>query len=108
MNLVGLRCVEGKIIYQRHAAPLYSLDWSPDGFNLAAGSSNHNIFMYDAVSGDRYDTLVGSNDLVTTIAWSPDGRTLASTAGGYITDPALNVTSVVQGPDMNIRLWTFR
>jgi WD40 repeat protein len=98
----------GSPIYQRQTAPLYGLDWSPDGQYLAMGSSNHDIYVYEAMSGTLYDTLEGSDDLVTTVARSPDGNTLASTAGGYLTDPGLNVTFVVQGPDMNVRFWTQR
>jgi len=93
----------GHVVHREHAKPLYGLDWSPDGRLLAAGSGDHQIYVYDAADGTPYDTLVGHDDLVTAVAWSPDGRTLASTAGGQLHSPAL--TSVVLGPDMNVRLW---
>jgi WD40 repeat protein len=93
----------GDVVHREHAKPLYGLDWSPDGRLLAAGSGDHQIYVYDAADGTPYDTLVGHDDLVTAVAWSPDGRTLASTAGGQLHSPAL--TSVVLGPDMNVRLW---
>jgi len=93
----------GDIVRREHTKALYGLDWSPDGRLLAAGSADHQIYVYDAADGTPYDTLVGHDDLVTAVAWSPDGRTLASTAGGQLHSPAL--TSVVLGPDMNVRLW---
>src|SRR5262249_43772330 len=46
------------------------------------------IYLFDADSGDRVDTLTGHDDVVTAVAWSPDGATLASTAGGPPIRPA--------------------
>jgi WD40 repeat protein len=98
--------VTGRVVYRKRTAPLYGLDWSRDGRYLAAGSEDHHIHVYEAASGSLYDTLVGHEDLVTTVAWSPDGRTLASTAGGPLHSPVL--TATVAGPDMSIRLWSPR
>jgi hypothetical protein len=40
------------------------------------------------------------------VAWSPDGETLASTAGGPLISQSLNQS--VRGPDDTVRLWTWR
>lgn len=62
--------------------------------------------MYDTDANALYDTLEGHDDLVTALAWSPDGETLASTAGGPLLKQAL--VDVSDGPDQTIRLWQWR
>jgi WD40 repeat protein len=96
---------------KRHNAPttytyagLYGLDWSPDGTLIAAGSADKNIYVFSAGNGALYDTLVGSATTVTAVAFSPNSRTLASTAGGPLLSEAYN--DVIQGPDDAIHLWS--
>jgi WD40 repeat protein len=85
---------------------LHGLDWSPDGALVAAGGADHAIHVFDAATGAAYDRLEGHGDIVSAVAWSPDGRALASTAGGpRVSLALLNVTT---GPDLAIRLWTTR
>ena len=86
------------------ATALHGLDWSPDGLLLAAGAANHRIYVFDAATGARWDTLVGHDDVVTAVVWSPDGRTLASTAGGPLLSAATAAVSI--GPDQRVQLWT--
>jgi WD40 repeat protein len=85
---------------------LTSFDWSPDGRWLAAGAEDHAIYVFDAESGALYDELAGHEDLVSAIAWSPDGTILASTAGGPVLSSILN--EVVHGPDTAVQLWRWR
>jgi len=61
----------------------------------------------DAGASLLRDTLLqaiaGHADLVTAVAWSPDGSMLASTAGGPLVSLATNDLST--GPDMAVRFW---
>ena len=54
---------------------------SPDGQTLASGKKDGTITLWDAISGTEKTTLIGHIDYVGagSIAFSPDGRTLAST-----------------------------
>ena len=83
----------GRVLY-RVTAPkntsLFGLDWSPDGALVAVGGGDHNVYVYSATTGALYDKLVGHKTTVTAIAFSPDGKTLASTAGGPLLSEALN------------------
>ncbi len=85
---------------------LHGLDRSPDGALLAAGAADKTIYVYNAPDGSLYDRLVGHENVVTAVAWSPDGRTLAPTAGG----PRLSLplTDVVKGPDNAVHFWARR
>ena len=81
---------------------LHGLDWNPDGTLLAIGGDDGVVYVTDA-NGAPYDRLEGHEDAVAAVAWSPDGATLASTAGGArVSQVLLNVTT---GPDLTIRLW---
>ena len=54
-----------------------ALAWSPDGRTLAAGRAS--ITLWDAAKAVSAGTLKGHNDFVRGMAFSPDGRRLAST-----------------------------
>jgi WD40 repeat protein len=99
----------GRVLY-RTSAPkptaFHGLDWSPDGTLIAAGAADRSIYVFTAATGSLYDTLVGHRNLVTAVAWSPNGRTLASTAGGQRVAVANNQVS--QGPDDAVHLWIRR
>jgi WD40 repeat protein len=84
----------------------HGLDWRPDGALLAAGGEDDSIYVFDGATGAVHDRLEGSGDVVSAVAWSPDGTTLASTAGGARVSLALLESTT--GPDLAIRFWVAR
>ncbi len=99
--------VTGTSLYRATiGTPLHSLDWSPDGTLIAAGGADRRIYLLNAADGSVYDRLEGHAEIVSAVAWSPDGETLASTAGGPRLNLALN--QAVDGPDNAVHLWAAR
>ena len=56
---------------------VYELAYAPDGTRLAAASTI-GIWLYDARTREPLRLLTGHTDYVRCVAFSPDGRTLAS------------------------------
>ena len=69
---------------------IYEIAHSPNGSKFAVASSI-GVWLYDAENGEELDLLSGHMDWVSSVAFSPDGKTLAS--GG------------ASGGDSVIRLW---
>jgi WD40 repeat protein/transcriptional regulator with XRE-family HTH domain len=56
-----------------------SVAFSPDGTTLAAGSDDHNVWLWDvATTHQPIATLKGHEAIVRSVAFSPDGKTLVS------------------------------
>lgn len=97
-----------------HIGPVTSVAFSPDGRQLASGSVDGSIKLWDTASGKELKRLEGHTKTVNSVAFSPDGSRIASgsadhtirlwnVAGGQEircleghTDP---VTSVAFSPD---------
>ncbi|NRB22012.1 hypothetical protein HRU45_04720 [Candidatus Dependentiae bacterium] len=58
-----------------------SVAWNPDGTQLASGSSDETIKIWNPHAGILLHTLNGHTDWVRSVAWNPDGTQLAS--GSY-------------------------
>jgi WD40 repeat protein len=56
------------------------LDWAPAGDQLVTGSSAGEVIVFDASSGAISARAIGHTDEVRTVAFSPDGRLVASGA----------------------------
>ena len=52
--------------------------FSPDGNNLASGSYDHTIKLWNPLDGHCLRTLKGHQDRVGSVVFSPNGNTLAS------------------------------
>jgi len=77
----------GTISSQSNANVL-SLDWSPDGMQIATGSVTGDVQIWDAASGALVKTLRGHTQEIMTVAWSPEGASIASGS-----------------PDGSVRIW---
>ena len=69
------------------------LEFSPDGARLAVAGSV-GIWLYDARTGARINLFTGQESEVTSVAFSPDGSTLAS-----------GNADVAGGDNNTIRMW---
>lgn len=56
----------------------FALGYAPDGRTLAVGLSNQLVHLHDAASGQLRSALSGHTDTVRAVAFSPDGKLLAS------------------------------
>ncbi len=78
---------ERKTVLSGHTSPIVSVAFSPNGNTLASGSgksnflgssSDNSIRLWDAKSGEQKAILTGHSSWVNSVAFSPDGETLAS------------------------------
>ncbi|KAF9503231.1 hypothetical protein BS47DRAFT_1322867 [Hydnum rufescens UP504] len=61
-----------------HSHGVYSVAFSPNGLQLASGSEEGTLYLWDAMSGEHTATLQGHSDCITSLAFSPNGLWLAS------------------------------
>ena len=73
--------------YRGHILGINCVAWSPDGKRLAAGGDDETVQVWDTTSEQRLLLYQGTQDefdnryrdaLVLDLAWSPDGKTVAS------------------------------
>jgi eukaryotic-like serine/threonine-protein kinase len=74
--------------YSGHTGNIFTLAWSPDGKRIASGGADATVQVWDALTGSHEYTYRGHLDFywghftsdqeVDTVAWSPDGKHIAS------------------------------
>ncbi len=79
----GLRGDEG------HTGTIRALDLSADGSTIASGGTDGNVLLWDAKTGKIKQRFSHPNLLVTSVAFSPDGRTLAASFHPYSTNAVI-------------------
>ncbi|CAG8462805.1 6138_t:CDS:10 [Diversispora eburnea] len=62
----------------RHSDAILSVSFSPDGTQLATGSGDTTVRIWDINTDTPCYTCSGHNSWVLCISWSPDGKSLAS------------------------------
>ena len=73
----------------------HDVDFSPDSTMLASASEDRKIYLWDVATHSLVKTLVGHTDGVVSVAFSPDGQTLASGSGDQ--DETARLWDVVTG-----------
>jgi WD40 repeat protein len=84
--------------YTGHTTDVFTVAWSPDGKRIASGSADGLVQVWDALTGNHVYTYRGhadyywghftSGQAVDTMAWSPNGKRIAS-----------------GGNDMTVQVW---
>jgi len=112
--------------YRGHSASVNAVAWSPDGKRIASGSDDHTVQVWDATDGGHVFTYRDDSDyvvegypngnIVKSVAWSPDGRRIASGdeggvvrgwdaadgGNGFLSDGNSDVKSVAWSPDSKL------
>ncbi|KFZ24532.1 hypothetical protein V502_00989 [Pseudogymnoascus sp. VKM F-4520 (FW-2644)] len=64
-----------------HSGWVEAVAFSPDGKQIATGSGDNTIKLWDASTGSLQKTLAGHSGLVGAVAFSPDGKQIATGSG---------------------------
>lgn len=98
------------IARMRHGDAVLTVVFSPDGRRLATASKDGLVKVWDMGNGHELRTYRGSGDPVKALAWSGDGKLIASTAGNeiHLWDPATGkLTTALKGHEKLVTALAF-
>lgn len=76
--LYSLPGLEMTTLLPSREAGILAVNWSPDGSQLAAGSNDGRVQVWDVDNEQMTQTLAGHTDAVISVSWSGDGTQLAA------------------------------
>jgi WD40 repeat protein/predicted Ser/Thr protein kinase len=94
--------------YDRHGSEVYSAAYSPDGVWLATGGADRTIRCWRATGREEAGVLHGHTGTVSALAFTPDGRQVASVSQGVERDFRGDETVGVWDVDFRARLPVLR
>jgi WD40 repeat protein/energy-coupling factor transporter ATP-binding protein EcfA2 len=80
-GIMQLALQELKLLWEKskaHSDRTFRLAFSPDGKQLASGSLDNTVKLWNADTGELIQTFEGHTDVVHAVAFSPDGKFIAS------------------------------
>ena len=89
---------ELRILLASHTREVRGVAWSPDGTQLASGSSDGTVRVWDAATGEELRVVGNHAGGVMSVAWSPDGTRLASGSA----DKSLQVWDAATGEQLRV------
>lgn len=66
------------LIYRGHFDVVNTVAWSPDGLQIASGSADRTVQIWNVNDGSEVYIYTKHSDRVEALAWSPDGKRIAS------------------------------
>ncbi|KAJ3601697.1 hypothetical protein NHX12_032664 [Muraenolepis orangiensis] len=93
---------EPELVLQGHTEKIYSIAFHPLASDLLVSSSyDLTVRLWDLAKGEEVKVLSGHQDQIFALAWSPDGKLLATVCKDLkvrIYDPRQSTTPVQEGP----------
>ena len=71
-------------VLKGHKRRIESVAWRQDGLQLATGSQDGTVKVWEVATAKTLHTLTGHTKPVRGVAWSPDGKFLASGSDDHL------------------------